>query len=116
MGGWDGTSSANGIGLPRVAMVSTWVWPRVKSPVPWVRGRTPMRALKGRISLVLRPSGRMPSSTIMTRNSSSSIFLKMVSKSAFLLASRSTSLSLWGWLWDVTCSASQVRLMALRRS
>ena len=46
---------------PSVAMVSTWVSPRVNRPEPWVRGSRPTSQLMGRISSVLRPSGRLPS-------------------------------------------------------
>ena len=35
-----------------VAMVSTWVWPRVKRPEPWTRGMTPTWASRGRISFI----------------------------------------------------------------
>ena len=44
---------------PSVAIESACVWPRVKSPEPWVRGRTPTSTLIGRIVVVSRPSIRM---------------------------------------------------------
>ena len=44
---------------PSVAIESAWVWPRVKIPEPWVRGRTPTSTLIGRIVVVSRPSMRM---------------------------------------------------------
>ena len=44
---------------PSVAIESACVWPRWKSPEPWVRGRTPTSTLIGRIVLVSRPSMRM---------------------------------------------------------
>jgi hypothetical protein len=44
---------------PRVAMVRTWVWPLEKSPEPWVLGRRPTSAERGRISSRVLPSGRL---------------------------------------------------------
>ena len=52
---------------PSVAIVSTWVSPRVKSPEPCVRGRRPTSALIGRISSGRLPSGLTPSFTILFR-------------------------------------------------
>ena len=37
--------------VPSVATDRTWVWPRVKSAEPWVRGRTPTSHVIGRISV-----------------------------------------------------------------
>ena len=53
-----------------VTMESTWVWPRVNKPEPWVRGSRPTSQVMGRISVVPRPSGRMPWSKIRLRTTS----------------------------------------------
>ena len=45
-----------------MAIVSTWVSPRVNRPEPWARGRTPTSTEIWRSSVRPRPSIRMPSS------------------------------------------------------
>ena len=47
---------------PSVAIVMTWVSPRVNRPEPWARGRTPTSTEIWRSSVRPRPSIRMPSS------------------------------------------------------
>ena len=63
---------------PSVAIESACVWPRVKRPEPWVRGRTPTSTLIGRIVVVSRPSIRMFS----LRTSSRTVALVRTSMSA----------------------------------
>ena len=58
---------------PSVAMVSTWVSPRVNRPEPWARGRTPTSTEIWRSSVRPRPSIRIPSSRASWR----AIFLLM---------------------------------------
>ena len=48
-------------------MLRTWVSPRIKRPDPWTRGKRPTWTLIGRISVVLRPSGRIPSFRMRAR-------------------------------------------------
>ena len=52
---------------PRVAMERACVSPRVKSPLPWVRGSTPTSQVMGRISSKPRPSRRTPRPTTLLR-------------------------------------------------
>ena len=61
---------------PRVTMDRTWVIPRVKRPVPWVRGSRPTSQEIGLISAVVRPSGRIPCSKMRRRTSYFSTALK----------------------------------------
>ena len=44
--------------VPSAATLIAWVWPRVKSAEPCVRGATPTSIEIGRISRSPRPSGR----------------------------------------------------------
>jgi hypothetical protein len=44
--------------VPRVAVTSAWVSPRVKSAEPWVRGSVPTSIVMSRISSSARPSKR----------------------------------------------------------
>ena len=46
--------------VPRVAVTSAWVSPRVNSADPWVRGRTPTSEVIARTSSNRRPSRRWP--------------------------------------------------------
>ena len=48
-------------------MGRAWVWPRVNRPEPCTRGSTPTSAASGRISLMPRPSTRLPSSSSQVR-------------------------------------------------
>ena len=51
---------------PRVAIESTWVWPLVNNPEPWVLGRTPTSEERCLISVSFLSSGLL-SSSIMPR-------------------------------------------------
>jgi len=53
-----------------VATVMTCVWPRVNTPLPCGRGRTPTSHQIGRTSVNLRPSGRTPSAMMWRRMTS----------------------------------------------
>ena len=52
-----------------VATDKAWVCPRVNKPEPCVRGNKPTSEANGRISSILRPSGRTLSSVIKRRTS-----------------------------------------------
>ena len=56
-------------GMPSVVTFSTWVSPRWKSAEPWAVGNRSTSADSGRMSVVVRPSMRRPSSTIRLRTS-----------------------------------------------
>ena len=53
--------------IPSVVTFRTWVSPRWNRPEPCALGTSPTSAVSGLISSVLRPSSRMPSSTIRRR-------------------------------------------------
>ncbi len=55
------------LAVPSVHSVSAWVWPRVKSAEPCVRGITLTDEVIGRISVSERPSGRRLSTAIFVR-------------------------------------------------
>ena len=52
---------------PRVSRLMAWVSPRVKRPLPCVRGTTPTSQLIGRTSSTARPSGRRFSTAMRRR-------------------------------------------------
>ena len=56
-------------GMPRVVTLSTWVSPRWNRAEPWAVGNRSTSADSGRMSVVVRPSMRRPSSTIRLRTS-----------------------------------------------
>ena len=72
-------------GMPRVVTLSTWVSPRWNSAEPWAVGNRSTSADSGRMSVVVRPSMRRPSSTIRLRTS----FLVRPRTAALISPSRS---------------------------
>ena len=72
-------------GMPRVVTLSTWVSPRWKRAEPCAVGNRSTSADSGRISVVVRPSMRMPSSTMRLRTS----FLVRLRTAALISPSRS---------------------------
>ena len=92
--------------MPSVAATRAWVSPRVNSAEPWARGRYSTSDEMGRISFTLRPSTRMPFSTISRRTSAFSTFSK---------ASRTLGLSVSSAPTAATTS-SNTASMALARA